>query len=70
MNEEQKKKIPPDSHYVRFIKNGYLYVETDGDNVIKIENTLGDKVTNYVYLKKTDKGYNISLKPFRRGKKN
>ena len=68
MNQELKKQIPQDSHYVRFIRNDYLYVELDDDHVIKIKNTLGDKVTNYVYLKKYKDSYKISLSPFRQKK--
>jgi hypothetical protein len=68
MNQELKKQIPQGSCYVRFIRNDYLYVELDDDHVIKIKNTLGDKVTNYVYLKKYKDNYKISLSPFRQKK--
>ncbi len=68
MNEEQMKKIPSDSYYVRFIRKGYLYIELDANTVIKVKNTLGDEVTNYVYLKKNKDEYIVSLKPFRKRK--
>lgn len=71
MNEHLKRQIPPNSYYVRFIRNNYLYVELDDNTVVKIENTLGDAVSNYVYLKKIQDKYFISLKPFRqKSKKN
>lgn len=60
--QELKKNIPNGANYVRFIDEGYLYVEID-DRVIKIKDTLGN-VTNYVYLKYVNDEYKISLKPF------
>ena len=60
---EEQKKIPSGSHYVRFIKKGFLYVELNPDRVIKVQDTLGN-VTNYVYLRENDGKYEISLTPF------
>lgn len=60
--QELKKNIPNGANYVRFIDEGYLYVEID-NRVIKIKDTLGN-VTNYVYLKYVNDEYKISLKPF------
>lgn len=64
MAEYKKKNIPSGSNYVRFSKISggvdYLYIEVD-DQVIRVKNTLGDKVKDYVYLK----GEEISLEPFK-----
>ena len=60
--QELKKNIPNGANFVRFIDDGYLYVEID-NRVIKIKDTLGN-VTNYVYLKYVNDEYKISLKPF------
>jgi hypothetical protein len=60
--EELKKNIPNDANFVRFVDEGYIYVEVD-DRVVKIKDTLGN-VTNYVYLKKINGDYQISLTPF------
>lgn len=63
-NEQLKRNIPSGSCYVRFERNGYLYVEYE-DNVIKIKNTLdGEKVENFVYVKKYRGEYKLSLTPF------
>lgn len=59
---EKKKNTPQGANYVRFVRNGYLYVEFE-DRVVKIKDTLGN-VTNYVYVRKTDNDYEISLTPF------
>jgi hypothetical protein len=63
-NNELKHKIPEGSNYIRFQKNGYLYVELDEDTVVKIKNTIGEQVENYVFLKKYRGEYRISLTPF------
>lgn len=56
--------IPLDAYHVRFVRKGYVYVEIE-NKVEKIKNTLGDKVTDYVYLEKQqDNTYKISLTPF------
>jgi hypothetical protein len=63
-NEQLKRNIPEGSCYVRFERNGYLYIEYE-DNVIKIKNTLdGEKVENFVYVKKYRGEYKLSLTPF------
>ena len=66
--EENKKDIPSGSYYVRFIKNGFAYVELTRDKVIKIKDTIGE-ITNYVYLQQQNGEYIISLTPFEEKKK-
>lgn len=69
MNEQNKKRIPNGANYVRFIKNGFLYVEYN-DSVVKIKNPFNEAdVTNYVYVKE-DASHNLklSLQPFKRTK--
>lgn len=60
----KEKNIPQGSNRVRFSKVSggvdYLYIEVD-DQVIRVKNTLGDKVKDYVYLR----GEEISLEPFK-----
>ena len=63
MMNQVKNEIPQGAYHVRFIDKGYLYVDIEGDRVVKIKNTL-EGVTNYIYLKKIDGGYDISLTPF------
>ena len=60
--EKKKRDIPVGSNYVRFTRKGYLYVEVD-DKVIKVRDTVGN-VDNYVFLRTTDRGYEVSLNPF------
>lgn len=59
--EEEKKKIPSGSYYVRFIRKGYAYVEID-NKVVKIKDTLGN-IDNYVYVSEKNGQYVISLSP-------
>jgi hypothetical protein len=59
--EENKKQIPNGSHYVRFIRKGYAYVEID-NKVVKIKDTLGN-INNYVYIAVQNGQYIISLSP-------
>jgi hypothetical protein len=69
MNEQNKKRIPNGANYVRFIKNGFLYVEYN-DSVVKIKNPFNEAdVTNHVYVKE-DASHNLklSLQPFKRTK--
>lgn len=66
--EENKKNIPNGSYYVRFVKNGFAYVELNRDKVIKIKDTIGE-ITNYVYLSLQDGKYIMSLTPFEEKKK-
>jgi len=63
MNMEKRKKIPKGSYYVRFEHKGNLFVEIDDSHVVQIKNTLSG-VTDYVYVKKVDNNYEISLSPF------
>ena len=59
---EQKKNIPSNAHFVRFVKKGYAYVEM-GDKIVKIKDTLGN-IGNYVYVFDNGNGeYEISLSP-------
>ena len=59
--EENKKQIPNGSHYVRFVRKGYAYVEID-NKVVKIKDTLGN-INNYVYIAVQNGQYIISLSP-------
>ena len=66
-NMKKIKNIPEGSFYVvnkRPSRNGfYVYVEIDGKNVkLNIEDK--DFNQDYVYLKKTDVGYEVSKVPF------
>jgi hypothetical protein len=64
-NENIKRDIPEGSKYVRFERKGYLYVEL-GDDIVKIKNTLGEKVDNFVYVHEFSDGKRIlSLTPFK-----
>ena len=65
---EEKKDIPSGAYYVRFVRKGYLYVEINDNQVIKIKDTLGN-VTNYVYIKQVGDEYQVSLTPFNEIKK-
>ena len=64
MNDYNKKTIPQGANYVRFTKNGFLYVEFE-NGVIKVKNPFDAQVTNYVYIKRDDLGeIQLSLSPF------
>lgn len=63
MNMEKKKNIPSGSCYVRFEHKGYLFVEIDNTHVVQIKNTL-DNVKDYVYVRRINNEYEISLSPF------
>lgn len=65
---EMQKNIPKGSYYVetyRFDKNNkiiiYAIVE---DSVIKIKTDLTELNQNYIYIKESAKGYQVSLTPF------
>lgn len=59
------KDIPKDSYRIRFERKGFLYIEKD-NQVIKVKNTLKDKVEDYVYMKEDIDGtYLISTEPFK-----
>ena len=62
-NFESKKQVPSGASYVRFVKNGFLYVELTRDKVVKIKDTIGN-VENYVYVRDNNGEYEISLQPF------
>jgi len=61
--ENKRDKIPSGSHYVRFIRKGYLYIETE-NGVIKVKNELGREDIEYVYLRKIGDKYEVSTLPF------
>lgn len=58
----ENKKIPNGARRVRFIKKGFLYIEMD-NGVIKIKNDTINEA-DYVYVRKTNEEYEISLTPF------
>lgn len=62
--ENNKKSIPNGAYYVRFIKNGYAYVEL-GDTVVKVKCDDLDGIINYIYIQQNNDGTYIgSLTPF------
>lgn len=62
--ENNKKSIPNGAYYVRFVKNGYAYVEL-GDTVIKVKCDNLDNIINYIYIQQNEDGtYVGSLTPF------
>ena len=62
--ENDKKSIPNGAYYVRFIKNGYAYVEL-GDTVVKVKCDDLDNIINYIYIQQNNDGtYVGSLTPF------
>ena len=61
--ENKREKIPSGSCYIRFIRKGYLYVEID-NKVVKIPNTLKREDIDYVYVRKVNDKYEVSLIPF------
>lgn len=69
-NMEKIKNIPKGSKYIVFTKKDYLYVMIDDDHTIKVKNTLGKIDQDYIYLKETIDGYEISLTPFETRKNN
>lgn len=61
-NEKEKYDIPEGANYIRFIKNGYAYVEFE-NKVIKVK--CGEEATNYIYVKRNSDGtYEGSINPF------
>ena len=58
----ENKKIPSGARRVRFIKKGFLYIEMD-NGVIKIKNNTINEA-DYVYVRKTNGEYEVSLSPF------
>ena len=68
---EKRKDIPDGSYFVqttRLNKQGklFLYVLVEDDKIERILSNLTELKQNYIYLKKTDKGYKISLEPFKK----
>ena len=62
--ENDKKSIPNGAYYVRFVKNGYAYVEL-GDTVVKVKCDDLDNIINYIYIQQNNDGtYVGSLTPF------
>ena len=61
--EEERKNIPDGAYKVAFEHRGFLYVELEDGNLTKIKNTIGQS-TSYVYAKKVNGEYKISLIPF------
>lgn len=67
--ENERYTIPNGAYLVRFVKNGYVYVEVN-DKVLKIKYDANDTV-NYVYIKeKSDGTYEASTTPFITEQKN
>lgn len=61
--ENEKHTIPNGAYFVRFVKNGYVYVEID-NKVSKIKCD-DNNITNYVYIKiNSDGTYKASTTPF------
>ena len=70
---EKRKEIPEGSYFVqtsRFNRAGNLliYVALE-DKTERIETQLKELKQEYVYLKKTENGYEVSLEPFKEEKK-
>ena len=62
--ENDRKSIPNGAYYVRFVKNGYAYVEL-GDTVVKVKCDDIDNIINYIYIQQNNDGTYIgSLTPF------
>lgn len=62
--ENDRKSIPNGAYYVRFVKNGYAYVEL-GDTVVKVKCDDNDNIINYIYIQQNNDGTYIgSLTPF------
>ena len=59
---EENKKVPNGARRVRFIKKGFLYIEMD-NGVIKVKSDTINEA-DYVYVRKTNGEYEISLTPF------
>lgn len=62
--EQKMKKIPKGSCYICFERKGYLYINLNEDETIKVKNTLGNINQDYVYVRDSLDGYELSLKPF------
>ena len=68
---EKRKDIPSGSYFVQTTrpnKNGnlFLYVLVEDDKIEKILSSFKELKQNYVYLKKKDNGYEVSLEPFKK----
>lgn len=67
---EKRKNIPNGSHLIQTSRldrkgNLILYVIVD-DKVEKVQTDLKEIKQEYVYLKKTENGYKVSLEPFKK----
>ena len=67
---EKRKNIPNGSYFVQTSRpnrqgNLFLYVIIEEGKVEKIPSSLKELKQDYVYLKKTTNGYNVSLEPFK-----
>ena len=68
---EKRKEIPSGSYFVQTTRpnrqgNLFLYVLINDNKVEKILSNLTEINQDYVYLKKTNKGYEVSLEPFKK----
>ena len=61
--EEEKKNIPEGAYRVALVHHGFLYVELEDNQLTRIKDTIGQP-TNYVYVKKVNGDYQVSLAPF------
>ncbi len=61
--EEKTKNIPDGAYRVSFAHHGFLYVELENGQLTQIKDTIGTP-TNYVYVKRVNGDYKISLTPF------
>ena len=67
---EKRKDIPKGSYFVQTTrpnKQGklFLYILIDDNKIERILSNFKELKQNYVYLNKSDKGYEISLEPFK-----
>ena len=71
---EKRKDIPNGSYFVQTTRphksgNLFLYVLVEEDKIEKILSPFKELKQNYIYLKKQDKGYIVSLEPFKKENK-
>lgn len=65
MNEQAKRDVPEGACYVRFTKDGFLYVDLDDEHTIRVKDTVGTN-PQYVYVKKSKDDYIASITPFKK----
>ena len=68
---EKRKDIPEGSYFVQTTRpnrNGqlFLYVLVEDDKIERIPSTLTELKQNYIYLKKVNESYKVSLEPFKK----